>query len=227
MPRLYRYLVWCIVWTAFAGYCAAAPVTYRFETTIDARSKGLGEYESLAVVYTFDTGVSAGTGPFGSTANSNSYGLISLSITIADQTVSGTGGGITVFNDALITYIEHTAIEDGYDVRAENYSGTLFGETVTFFRFLLVDNDYDMLSGTGLPLNTDFNLQADYQAVDIFLSDSSILNILEHTNTPEGDLRLFTLTAIPEPSATAVILSVFALGAVFFRRGTVRFTKTV
>jgi hypothetical protein len=144
-------------------------VSFEFTTHVDATSVGGSDMTPLRIIYQFDPALAPGTGGTETSETNASYGPAAAIILELGTECAGTRGGGTelgVFNDA-------GPIEDSYDVRAEGSAvagKTLFGETLYFFRILLVDSDATMFSDTTLPLTTTFAQEADFQQTEIVLS---------------------------------------------------------
>ncbi len=177
-------LLFCFLSLATLG-THAAPVSLQFSTTIDATRLGGSANTPLVVTYSFEGNLSNGTGPFAPHAGSGSYGPARLQVKLGNQSVSATGGGITVGNNVGGT--------DEYDVRGENFSGTLFGRSVKFFRFLIVDAQATMFDGVALPISAEFATSADFQQTDFGFADDSTLATTEFADTPVAERRPFTL----------------------------------
>jgi hypothetical protein len=202
---------------------AAAPVTFQYSTTVNASAFGGGLNTPLVVTYTFDSALAAGTGPFTSISNLSSYGPLSLTLSLGAYTVTGQGGGITVYNDVpLYPAGEPSYFEDGYGVRASSYQGLIDKKSVSFFRFLLVDDSptspAPMLSGTSLPTDPAFSLQAQYQQLEITFTDGTSLIDDEFHGTPEASVVPFTLKAVPEPSSWVLAVAAAVLFGTSRRR---------
>ena len=124
-----------------------------------------------------------------------------------------TGGTIEVFNDA------GTSIKnDGYDFRWESFRGTsmgsLYGDSLDFFRVLIVDDDLDMLSSTDLPTDPSFASAGDYIQDDFTLTGGQSFGLSESS----GPGRSFTLsTPSPVPVPSAIWLVGFGLPALVGR----------
>jgi hypothetical protein len=154
---------------------AAAPaqariITFQFRTTVDATQVGGGPNEPLIATYAFDSQLPDGSGPFAIDDKSGSYGPIRMVLQVGDQSVTSATGGITVINDS-----SSINTEDSYDVRISadlgDIQGAIFGYQVVFFRFLLVDEDGTMFSGTGLPLSAAFAARAQFIELEVDLYD--------------------------------------------------------
>jgi hypothetical protein len=82
----------------------AAPLTFQFATTIDATPVGGSATAPLTVIYTFDSALADGSGPGNPVSPTlGSYGPLTMQIQIGGQTISATGGGISVFDNAGTT----------------------------------------------------------------------------------------------------------------------------
>lgn len=125
-----------------------------------------------------------------------------------------TGGTIEIFNDAGTT-----ETNDGYDFRWNSFggtsTGTLFGDTLEFFRVLIVDDDLDMLSSTNLPTDPNFALKGDYIQDDYILSGGQSFGLSEFSG-PGRSFTLSTSSLIPEPAT--ILLFGSGLGFIGLRR---------
>jgi hypothetical protein len=169
-----------------ASTAFATPVTFTFHTMVDATAIGRGDNVPLVVTYTFDSNLVNGTGSFGT----NSYAPVSMKLSLDGRTVTGSGGSIFMWDQAG---------SDGYDVRAENFSALLFGRKLTFFRFLIVDQQSTMFDGITLPVQPGFAAAGDFQQTEIVFADDSSVGVSEFDNTPASEKRPFTLTIGTKP----------------------------
>lgn len=162
----------------------ARELVFLYESTVDTTMLD-GSAPPLRVTFWLDSELPTGTGPIGpNPPSSTGYGPVNMLIRLGDETVVGTGGGITVFNNAGTTFVE-----DCFDVRPSAIAGSLYGRVVIFFRILLVDKDCDMLfSDTTLPTDPNFAIATDFQQVSINLGLSVNPDIREFTNTPAEEL---------------------------------------
>jgi hypothetical protein len=205
----------------------AAPVTFLYQTTIDATAIGGSATEALSLEYTFDTTLANGTGPFGTNSATGSYGPLTATLTLGSESVGITQGGpastgITVINNGGTTFVA-----DNYGVRGgstSNFAGTLGGANVKFFQFSLIDDDATMFSDTSLPDTLGFLSGVDRLQVSLDLdTDNNGTADLhqgysEFNNTPPENLTPFTVTVVadtqvPEPAAAAL----FGLGLIGLR----------
>lgn len=186
---------------AICGAAIAVPVTFRFDTSMDTSVVGGAPGTPLAVVYTFDSESANGTGGVIGGEGSGSYGPLTMQIRLGDQVVSAVGGGIYMWDNTG----DHT---DGYDVRPgsgpESFTGQLFGLSISFFRFLVVDTDQTMFNGTvlplPLPLTPCFVAAADFQQTgfDLFNDELSVsVGVNEFPDIPPEQRTPFTLTLLP------------------------------
>jgi hypothetical protein len=180
-----------------ASTAGAAPLTFLYQTTIDATAIGGSATEALSLEYTFDTTLVNGSGPTFPNPQVGSYGPISGTLTLGGDSVSLVTGnpfstGITVINDG-----GGSSLIDSYDVRGGNasaFSGTIAGFNVTFFRFILADIDATMFSNTDLPGTLGFLPEVNFQQVRLTLDtdgngtgDTDLL-ISEFESTPPENL---------------------------------------
>jgi hypothetical protein len=140
------------------GHAQAAPITFIFQSTIDATKLGGAASTPFIVEYSFDSSLSGGSGPSGGPGGT-SYGPISGTLTVGSESVSfgGSGAGIFVRNNV--------GAVDEYDVRASgfgSFTGTLFGFSLDFFNFTIFDSDLNMLANESLPTNPAFALLGDF-----------------------------------------------------------------
>ena len=141
-----------------------------------------------------------GSGPFGTNDTGGSYGPLTMQIQLGNETVSASGGGITVFNNA-----GPSSSEDGYDVRpSQTFNKQLFGRNLRFFRFLLVDDSGTMFTNTDLPLSPAFAAIAGFQQTELDFQSNVVVQVL-------GQPTPFTLTLVPEPSAIALLAMGFLM----------------
>jgi hypothetical protein len=176
-------LVVSMVVSMVVGWSSAAsaePVSFQYRTTVDATDVGGEPLTPVRLIYTFDSNLAPGSGFTGSGPIFSGYGPLSgvvLEVGNRCVRVSGPGTAISVFNDAGFD-----PVTDSYDVRADTsagavVSGPLFNLTLTFFRFLLVDNDSTMFTSTALPLTPDFAALAELQHVELRLMDPVTLAV--------------------------------------------------
>jgi hypothetical protein len=179
----------------------SAPLTFQFSTTMDTTSFGGGSNTPLTVTYTFDSALPNGSGPGAPISSTlGSYGPLSMEIRLGTETVAGSGGGISVFNNASAS-----GLEDSYDVRLDSFSGQFFGRDLEIFRFLLVDESGTMFNATHLPLSPGFAAATQFQQTEFNFFDGSSIETGEDSNTPTGDRRPLTLSTVPEPSTGGLL----------------------
>lgn len=83
-------------------------------------------------------------------------------------------------------------------MRSNTYSGTVFGKTVEFFGFLIVDTEATVLSGLDNPTTPGFASAGDFLQITFSFTNSTSLSHDEYASTPVQDRRAFQI--VPEPS---------------------------
>jgi hypothetical protein len=178
----------------------AAPLTFRFDTSMDTTRFGGAPATPLSVVYTFDSAlpeVPIDPGYSG-------YEPVTMQIHLGNETVSGLVGFIEIFNNSTG--------EDGYGVHyLYSFGGPsyqLLGRRINALGFTLQDRDTTMFNSTALPLDTAF-----VGAVD---SHSAVLQFQEGFTLSQEP---FSLVAVPEPSTLSMLFAAGLLaGAVWLKR---------
>ena len=192
----------------------ATPISFIYDSTTDASFVGGSTAESVSITFTFDSNLLNGTGNFGTSATNGSYGPWMGVLRIGTETLVLEGGTIEVFNDA-----GYTVKNDGYEFRWDRARGTstgsLFGETLDFFRVLIVDEDLDMLSSTALPTDPSFALRGDYIQDSYLLSSGRSFGLSE--SAPGRSFSLSSASPVPEPAAIWLFGSGL-LGLIRFRK---------
>ena len=186
-----------IVLLAVPSGVQAVPITFLFQSTIDASKLGGAANAPFSVEYTFDSGLSNGSGPGGV---AGTYGPVSGTLSVGSESV--TFGG----SDAFITVGNNFGGEDRYDVRANGFApftGTLFGFSLFFFNFTIIDDSLNMLADDSLPTSPAFALLGDHAQMRVEAPDCPDHCLFTQVNRASE----FSLTSVPAPATLPLFVS--------------------
>jgi hypothetical protein len=211
MRRPFLFLVAFSAPLLVANNCLAAPVSLRFQTTIDASFFGRSDAEPFVATFTYDSALANGTGPTAISPTISSYGPLTMVLAIGEDVATATGGGVTL-NDlppgAGVDVLHVMADSNGYGSSQDDWSGEILGYDVGGFILQVFDNQSIMFDGLDLPTSASFVAEADSAALSLYLHDGGAL-FFEVTN--------FALRSVPEPS-TSLLLGAAALPGISFGR---------
>jgi len=162
----------------------AAPVTARYQSTIDLTDIGGASNAMFQVEYTFDTN-EADNLPGDPVVGR--YGNVSGSALIGTDTLSFTGAGIRIDNDT--PYI--TGVIDSYIFSTQagglnaSVNGTVLGLSILDIQFQLFDLDGTAFSNDSLPSDFSFNAGID-----------TGWRLLRDTSKPTGSFTVSTFSRI-------------------------------
>jgi len=143
----------------------AAPITFQFETLVDARQFGGPASTPLQFTYTFDSELADGTGPLPGRLGVGSYGPIDGTMNFLGESFAlPLASGIVIENDGSLSFTE-----DSY--RAAASGANIAIASVDYvrveFTFGLADFQRTMFTDTSLPLTPWFVPAVDRVAITL------------------------------------------------------------